>query len=89
MQFLAVVVVFCPLVSALAFPAPAATSVSDNIELHPQGWSPRPTEPPEVKELLKRQSPGSLTLIEGPDNTCGYQFGVSGKCSTPKLHRSY
>jgi hypothetical protein len=86
MQFLAGVVLFCPLISALAFVAPGATL---NIELHPQGWSPRPTEPPKVQELLKRQSSVSLTLLEGPDSVCGYQFGASGKYSTPRFTRSY
>lgn len=79
MQFLVGVVVFCPLISALAFTAPGATPVDDAIKRHPQRWSPQPTEPPKFKELLKRQSSSSLTLIEGPDPICGFQFGASGK----------
>jgi hypothetical protein len=80
MQFLACIFVFCPLISALAFNAPEATPVAEILKLHPQGWSPQPTEPPQFnKELLKRQSSSSLTLIEGPDGVCGYQFGVAGK----------
>jgi hypothetical protein len=80
MHFLAPLVAFCPLISALAFDAPKATPVAAAIELDPQGWSPKPTEPANVKELVRRQSSGgSLTLIEGPDSNCGYQFGASGK----------
>jgi len=83
MQFLVGAVVFCPLISALVFVAPQATP--DTIELHPQGWSPRPTDPPAFNiELLKRQLPtSSLTQIEGPDPVCGYQFGVQGKSGLP------
>jgi hypothetical protein len=82
MQFLVGAVVFCPLISALVFVAPQATP--DATELHPQGWSPRPTDPPVFNiELLKRQSTSSLTEIEGPDPVCGYQFGVQGKFELP------
>jgi hypothetical protein len=70
----------------LAYIAPGATPVANAIMLHPQGWSPRPTEPPKFIELLKRQSSGSLTLIEGPDPVCGYQFGSFSKQSIPSLH---
>jgi hypothetical protein len=76
MKFLAGVV-FCPLISALVFDVPKITPVGDN--LRPQGWSPRPTEAPNFKELVKRQSSTNLSLIEGPDFLCGYQFGNSGK----------
>jgi hypothetical protein len=80
MRFLAGVVVFCPLISALAFNAPEVTPVANILDFHPQGWSPQPTEPPQFnKELLKRQAATSLSLIEGPDGVCGYQFGVSCK----------
>jgi hypothetical protein len=79
MQSLACIFVFCPLISALAFNAPEVTLVAEILEFSPQGWSPRPTEPPQFnKELLKRQSSG-LTIIEGPDTVCGYQFGEAGK----------
>jgi hypothetical protein len=78
MQLLACIFVFCPLVSALAFNTPEVTSVAEIVKFRPQGWSPQPTEPPQFnKELLKRQS-SSLTLIEGPDAVCGYQFGDAG-----------
>jgi hypothetical protein len=84
MQFLVGSFVFFPLISALVFPAPRAT---DAIELHPQGWSPRPTDPPKFnKELLKRQSASSLTQIEGPDTICGYQFGSQSKFGPPSSH---
>jgi hypothetical protein len=85
MQFLVGAVVFCPLVSALAFVAPRATPAADAIELHLQGWSPRPTNPFN-KELLKRQIASSLTQIEGPDSVCGYQFGVQSKFGLPSSH---
>jgi hypothetical protein len=86
MQFLAGILVLCPLISALAFVAPRATPVADTIWLHPQGWNPRPTEPPVFNvELLKRQPSSSLTLIEGPDVVCGYQFGEQGKLRIPGL----
>jgi hypothetical protein len=85
MQFLVGAVVFCPLISALVFVAPQATP--DAIELHPQGRSPKPTDPPAFNiELLKRQSGSSLTQIEGPDSFCGYQFGVQGKFGLPSSH---
>jgi hypothetical protein len=87
MQLLVGVIVFCPLISALAFVAPRATPAADAIELHPQGWSPRTTDPPTFnKELLKRQPAGSLTQIEGPDSVCGYQFGVQSKFGVPRSH---
>ncbi|KAE9374850.1 hypothetical protein N431DRAFT_544052 [Stipitochalara longipes BDJ] len=78
-------VVFCPMISALIFSAPQATP--DVIELRPQGWNLRPTDPPTFNtELLKRQLTSSLTQIEGPDLYCGYQFGLQdgalGLCST-------
>jgi hypothetical protein len=85
MQFLVGAVTFCPLISALVFVAPQATP--DAIELHPQGWSPRPTDPPKFNiELHKRQLASSLTQIEGPDSVCGYQFGVQSKFGLPSSH---
>jgi hypothetical protein len=88
MQLLAYIFVFCPLISALAFDAPEVTSVAEILKLHPQGWSPQPTEPPQFnKELLKRQSFG-LTFIEGPDGVCGYQFGDAGKFRICKQFRT-
>jgi hypothetical protein len=73
MPFLAAIAVFFPLVLALAFNAPEVTHVA---EILPQGWSPWPIEPPQFnKELLKRQTSLSLSLIKGPDGICGYQFG--------------
>jgi hypothetical protein len=69
-------VVFCPLISALVFDVPQVTPVGDALR---QGWSPWPTEAPNFNELIKRQSSATLSLIEGPDSICGYQFGNSGK----------
>jgi hypothetical protein len=87
MQFLAVVL-FCPLISALAFPGPKATPVGNAAEIQPQGWSPQPTEAPSFKDLLKRQSYSNYTFIEGPDGICGYQFGSSSKPSILCMHLS-
>jgi hypothetical protein len=80
MHFLAGVIVFSQLVSALVFVAPRATPGTDALQLHQQGWSPQPTKPPFFNvELVKRQSSRPLTLIEGPDGVCGYQFGEQGE----------
>lgn len=73
------VLVFCPLISALAFKAPAATSMADALELLPQVEIPQPTEAPSL-ELHKRQSNVQYSLLEGPDSICGYQYGQSSKC---------
>lgn len=67
---------FCPLVSALVFPGPEPTGVEiGNV----QGWTPRPTNGPDLKDLLRRQEQ-DYTIIEGPDSICGYQFGSSSGC---------
>lgn len=79
MRFLAGVVFFVPTILALAFDAPEATSVTNNLNLDPQSWSPRPTEAPEFKELVRRQASGTSTLVEAPDSLCGYKFGISSK----------
>ncbi|KAE8441199.1 hypothetical protein EG329_005631 [Mollisiaceae sp. DMI_Dod_QoI] len=80
-----IVLLFCPLISALAFSGPKATPLGEGIEIHVQGWSSRPTAAPGLKDVLRRQS-SQLTLIEGPDENCGYQFGASslylGLCDT-------
>jgi hypothetical protein len=73
------VLVFCPLISALAFNAPAATPMADALELLPQVEIPQPTEAPSL-ELHKRQSNVQYSLLEGPDSICGYQYGQSSKC---------
>jgi len=78
MQFLTAIVLFSPLISALVFDAPAATPIILGLQ---QALNPKPTEAPNVNELLKRQVDSGLTLIEGPDDICGYQFGSSGKLS--------
>ena len=88
MQFF-LVLLFCPLISALAFAGPEATPVSNAVEIQ---LGPRPTKAPNFKDLLrrlfKRQSSGNYTLIEGLDGICGYQFGSSSK--SPVLYvRSY
>jgi len=80
MRFDAAIFFFGPLVSALAFVGPNPTSALENRRLNPRGWSPRPTEAPEFKELVRRQSSaGTSTLIEAPDSVCGYKFGISSK----------
>ncbi|CZR66548.1 uncharacterized protein PAC_16449 [Phialocephala subalpina] len=82
-----IILLFCPLISALAFAGPKATPLGEGIESHAQGWSPQPTKAPSFKDLLKRQS-SQFTFIEGPDDNCGYQFGSSdldyylGLCDT-------
>jgi hypothetical protein len=90
MQFLAIVTVLCPLASALAFPGADPTA---SVDLNPQGSTPRPTDGPSIKELLRRQSDVSFDLIEGPDNVCGYQDGDSRKIHFTKVqleaHRNY
>jgi hypothetical protein len=73
--------VLCPIVSALAFNAPQATPMADNIGLDAWIGMPQPTEAPNVQELHRRQNSNSLYLIEGPDEICGYQYGQSSKCS--------
>ena len=73
------VLVFCPLISALAFNAPAATPIADALKLLPQVEIPQPTEAPSL-ELHRRQSNVQYSLLEGPDSVCGYQYGQSSKC---------
>lgn len=81
------VLVFCPLISALAFNAPAATPMADALKLLPQVEIPQPTEAPNL-ELHKRQSNVQYSLLEGPDSICGYQYGQSsgelGICGTSR-----
>jgi hypothetical protein len=87
MQFF-IVLLFCPLISALAFAGPEATLVRNAVEIQ---LGPRPTEAPTFKDLLKRlfkrKSSGNYILIEGPDGVCGYQFGSSSK--SPVLNVLY
>ena len=84
MKLLSVVAVLCPLASALAYHGPRVTPVA--LELDPQGWTPRPTAGPSFKELRRRQSEVPLSLIEGPDYLCGYQFGDSGNQISSSLY---
>jgi hypothetical protein len=64
------------LVSALAFDAPVATPVWQGLQLEAQGWSPKPTKPPSLDDLRKRQNIQNLILAS--DGTCGYVSGSSG-----------
>jgi hypothetical protein len=42
--------------------------------------SPRPTHPPGLHELLRRQNSAAVyTYSVGPDNTCGYISGLPGE----------
>jgi hypothetical protein len=50
MQFF-VLLLFCPLISALAFPGPIATPVGKAVEIQ---RGPRPTAAPNFNDLLKR-----------------------------------
>ena len=70
MAYLVGALVFCPLISALAFSAPQVTPCGG---FHAKVAAPEPTQPPEL-ELLRRQNV-QLSLIEGPDEVCGYQYG--------------
>ncbi|UNI20196.1 hypothetical protein JDV02_006309 [Purpureocillium takamizusanense] len=51
-----------------------------SVVLPADGMSPRPTVPPSMHELLRRQDSTSykLTMAVAPDNTCGY---ISGNAS--------
>ena len=80
MAFLVGALTVFPLISALAFNAPEATPMADYLGLHAQVRSPQPTEAPTF-DLIERQSSVQLSLIEGPDAICGYQYGLSSKRS--------
>lgn len=82
MASLVAALVFCPLISALAFNAPEATPVAAGLKLHPQGVTPRPTPAPKFEIRNYKRQNAQLSLIEGPDNVCGYQYGVSSKFRT-------
>lgn len=56
---------------ALTLRPPKSTS---SYGLHPQGWTPRPTQAPEYK--LLRRSESVQTLIWADNNTCGYLSGI-------------
>jgi hypothetical protein len=76
MAYLVSALVFCPLISALAFNAPKATPCGG---FHAKVAVPEPTKAPDFElELLRRQDV-QLSLIEGPNNICGYQFGSLGE----------
>jgi hypothetical protein len=63
-------------VNALEF-GPAPTAVKAD-EVHPQGWTPRPTKAPSMNELRKRITHPEDVLV-GPDSTCGFSGKQSGK----------
>ncbi|KAJ9132250.1 hypothetical protein NKR23_g11328 [Pleurostoma richardsiae] len=72
--------IFGATVQALAFWQPKATDV---VIIPPNAQSPRPTIPPSLRELRRRQDSSvteSDTILVGPDNTCGY---VSGRPGAP------
>jgi hypothetical protein len=68
---------------AIAIPnVPRATSSTEN-EWSSQGWTPKPTEKPQVelkgRSLVERSlSSGQLFGYTAQDNTCGYVNGVLG-----------
>jgi hypothetical protein len=72
-----ILLAFFSLISALAFDAPVATPVDNGFELMIRGWSPRPTEPPSMEDLIRRQQILSSVIL-APDGTCGYVSGSSG-----------
>ena len=86
MQFF-VVILICPLISALAFAGPEATPVSNAVEIQ---LGLRPIEAPTFKDLLerlsKRRSSDNYTLIGGLDGICEYQFGSSSKSPVLNVH---
>ena len=68
---------FAATAQALAFPGPNPTY---GIVLPAGIQSPRPTDPPKLKQrILKRQSSSDDdTFLVAPDNTCGYISGLAG-----------
>lgn len=71
------VALFGASVQGLAFPSPSPTD--NTYSLQEDGWTPMPTAPPGVHEVLRRQKDLASTYLMAPDNTCGF---VSGKSST-------
>jgi hypothetical protein len=48
-----------------------------------EGWSPKPTSPPELRRMLRRQSndddeDDDESMLVAPDATCGYISGLEG-----------
>ncbi|KXX74234.1 hypothetical protein MMYC01_209658 [Madurella mycetomatis] len=62
-------------VQAIAFPGPSPTN--DIYAIQEDGWTPMPTAPPGVHEVLRRQNSLASTFIMAPDNTCGFVSGRS------------
>ncbi|KAH8907079.1 hypothetical protein BR93DRAFT_968628 [Coniochaeta sp. PMI_546] len=62
-------------VQALAFWAPTETFVPTIVA---DSVSPRPTLPPSIRGLRKRQTSSSDTFLIGPDQTCGFISGLPG-----------
>ena len=58
----------------LPWPAQTVFPVGNGISSF-DGWSPRPTQSPQVHELLKRE------LETDGSQTCGYYNGIRGWCS--------
>lgn len=78
-MFLALIV-FSPLVYALAYPGPKATPIKNAIHIDIQGRNPLPTEAPEFLDLRKRAN-SDYTYFQAPDSVCGYSYGLSGELS--------
>ncbi|GAB1313221.1 hypothetical protein MFIFM68171_03431 [Madurella fahalii] len=74
------VVLFGASVRALAFPGPSPTD--DIYAIQEDGWTPMPTAPPDVHEVLRRQNNLGATYIMAPDNTCGFVSGRSSAAYT-------
>ena len=79
-KFLLALPLFFQFAGSQAFDAPVPTSTDYGWELNYQDRSPRPTEPPNLDELLKRQA--RQQVFVAPDNTCGYVSGFSGDSSS-------
>lgn len=72
------VALFGASVQAIAFPGPSPTN--DIYAIQEDGWTPMPTAPPGVHEVLRRQNRLASTYIMAPDNTCGFVSGRSSAC---------
>ncbi|KAK3387146.1 hypothetical protein B0H63DRAFT_150810 [Podospora didyma] len=72
-----VAAVFGVATHALVFPAPEPTQAN---VIHPEdGWTPRPTLPPSLHDLRRRQSNSVATVLVAQDNVCGYISGIASR----------
>lgn len=69
MSALLSLVYFSVAASAAVWSSPVQTAPADD-DIDPRGWTPKPTPPAGVKELLRR--------LSSPNTVCGY---ISGNAS--------